>query len=239
MASKILSRISESRLCPNNLFYYHSIVGLEFKTFNEKCLQRKPLNITFETIDQRTMNPRQLDHLLNELIFATGEDSVPTQREIFSNFFKKGNTCFIARKEDVLIGYYWAFLDHHIITYDDYKSKNLFLELPEKTVFFGNGFIRPAYRLKGVFPHFASYCIKQFSPENRFVTATDIENRASFNSHQRLGYFKTFQLTCISFVNFQWHFMASGNSTCGIKFHLHHKTCAMPKVSANMLLPLS
>ncbi|MEK6624217.1 MAG: hypothetical protein AABY86_04575 [Bdellovibrionota bacterium] len=236
MGTHILARISESRFCPNKIFYYHTILGLEFRSLNEKCLLRKPMDIIFEKVDQRSLSQKQLDFVLDELLAVSGSDSVPGQREIFDVFFKLGDTCFLARKNDVLIGYYWAFRTHHIITYDDYKSKNLEIELASNMIFFGNGFIHPSFRLKGVFPHFAKYCIQQFSCDSRFITATDIENNLSLNSHNRLGYLQQFQLTCISLWRLHLHFIKAKQHRPVIRFHFHRARKSMPKINASMLL---
>ncbi|MBI2521708.1 MAG: hypothetical protein HYV97_14935 [Bdellovibrio sp.] len=236
MISRVLARISESRFCSHDRFYFHTILGLEFSTLNEKLLVRNLSNIKFERINQDILSRPEFDSLLDELVFMTGESGVAAQREIFSNFFKAGNICFVARKNDVLIGYYWAFLNQHIITYDDYKKKNIAIELSPNMIFFGNGFIHPEYRLKGVFPHFASYCIKQFPIGSRFITATDLDNHNSFNSHKRLGFVKSFQLSCLTIGHLQWHIIRN-EKRFSIKFHSYSKDRAMVKIKADILLP--
>lgn len=186
---------------------------MELVDLSKTVVLRSFGDVRYEAVRVDKLNHESKAELVNEMCRATGKDCVGNQSEIFRMFLDEGHECVLARDGGRLVGYSWGFKDTYTVTYDDYNIKNIHLNLSNDTIFFGNGYIVPEYRLKGLFPKLTYSCMKQFPRAKRFFTTIDIGNKLSFNSHRRFGYTPSFLLTCISIGNIQLHLFRDANKS--------------------------
>jgi len=174
------------------------------------------------------MNDEEFDHFVDILVTITEANAPNNLRDTFYSFFKLGHKCFVAKHSGEVVAYYWGFPDSYVVTYDNYQCKNIKLTVDDNGVFFGNGHIASNFRLKGVFPHLAKFCVDWYSPGTRFLTLTDYNNYQSLNSHIRIGYEAIFTLQCLSVGPLQFHMLKLKSGKRKYGFYCHFTLGQMP-----------
>lgn len=163
---------------PEWLLKAETVEILRLDGLNQKAIRRQPEGYRFGLADRN-----DLDRLLD-----CGEGSEAHMKPLFQRFFDANCRCFIVEKGSEICGYNWGFVGSYLLTLDDYASINLEVDIGDDSLLFGNGFIRPEYRLKGLFPHMVDYAVKQDVAIKRFLTSIDQMNINSVRSHRRLGF---------------------------------------------------
>lgn len=132
--------------------------------------------------------------LLDELVACQGNDR-QTPLDVFDRFFDVGADCYVARAQGEVVGYFWGFRGRYRLHFDAHPRHALTIILRDDDVFFGNGFIAPAHRLRGVFPHLVDFVASHYPNARRFSSVNHI-NRPSLRAHDRLGFARVATLTC-------------------------------------------
>lgn len=157
------------------------------------------------TLDE--VNPRSLNRpltgyhfergtpaLLDELVLCQGPRP-DTPRSTFEMFFDAGAQCYVSRHDGQVIGYFWAFLEYYRLRFDSYPRHALTFRLKAGDVFFGNGFIAPPHRLRGVFPRFVDFVASHYPGTRRF-SSVNHTNLTSLQAHHRLGFLQKATIAC-------------------------------------------
>lgn len=111
-------------------------------------------------------------------------------RKLFLDFFAGGFRCAIARHNDAVIGYNWAFTGSYTITVDDYRHHAARIELHPGTAFTGNAYVKPDYRGRGVIRQLKSVLFSHFPTGTQFYTAVSDLNLSSLRANTHLGFEK-------------------------------------------------
>jgi hypothetical protein len=179
-----------SRLVPQRLLFVHDFDLVKLGELNVRVPAGLIEEYAFSTADAST---------LEELVECSDyPPSVDLRRKSLERVLDLCDSCITVRHRGRLIAYICTFAGHYDLTYDDYGPKTLTFALDENAIFLGNIFIRPEYRMKGLFPHIVRHCAERFPAGTRFFGHIDVHNIHSFNSHRRLGFVPLLTVTCLS-----------------------------------------
>ncbi len=190
-------RLSASGRLPSTWFLMDETEILCLDRLNTRALERTPVGYEWLCADPA---------LTEDLLACSPAAARPTLRGVFENFFHKGARCYVARREHRVVAYVWAFSHHYVLTFDDYKSRNLNVRLDGNTVFLGNGMIDEKHRLRGLFPQLMAFVIAQWPGGMQFYSAVDRTNERSLLSHYRLGFVPCKQVLCLTLLGMTWFF---------------------------------
>lgn len=145
-------------------------------------IKRFPKNCIFREAD------------LRDLPFVISINEEADQQEIipklYQDYFDQGRSCYIVEHNNQIVGYCWAFRNKYILTSDNYVRSNVELMLDNKTVFFGDGYVKPAYRLRGIYPYMMSGMIDDCRRKGAEKIIANIlsVNDNSRRSHVSIGF---------------------------------------------------
>jgi len=111
--------------------------------------------------------------------------------ELYRNFLSQGQICYVLIRKDFVVGYAWVFFDQYVVTYDHYKRSNIRIFFDKDNVFFGNGFVAPAHRMRGIWPLLLSEIIQDLTTNygvQRCLGTVPEPNLNSLRSHLGLGF---------------------------------------------------
>jgi hypothetical protein len=185
-SAEVLRRLSASGCLSRSLLFFSTIQVYVLGPANQEALKRAPQGYEFARADAR---------VLDELVACHGGHP-STPRRAFVRFFEQGQDCFVARRRGVVIAYFWVFKDHYQLVFDDHERRRLTLALKADQRFFGNGFIAPAHRLKGLFPHLVQFVVGHYASQTRFFSSVNSLNRGSLLAHRRFGFAPVLRVTC-------------------------------------------
>jgi hypothetical protein len=174
-------------LVPGWLLYYHDVSILKLRTLNPRAIRRRAAGYEYGAAEKR-----DVDGLV---AISVGADA-PALGRFFEAFFDAGNKCFVVRKDGAIVGYNWACHSKYTITNDNYQQRQLHLLLQPDEVLFGNGYIHPEYRLKGLFPDLVRVAVEGYPQGVSFYTSVARLNDLSVKSHERLGFEPLLSLGC-------------------------------------------
>lgn len=184
-----IQRVCASGAVPQKLFYLGHARIFVLDRFNEKAVARKLNDYTIQRADASA---------LEAIVNCSQEQNPEKLRKVFRGFFDAGHLCYLAtHTRDGVVAYNWAFRHEYTLTFDEYKSKNVAIELSEDCVFCGNGFIANTHRLKGIFAHLAHHRIQSFPEQSCFYVSVSDINTGSLNANRRLGYRELCSVICI------------------------------------------
>jgi GNAT superfamily N-acetyltransferase len=126
-----------------------------------------------------------------DAIAACADDDPPTRAQrlgLFRHFLAAGHCCAVARADDRVIGYVWAFAEAYLLTVDDYGHTRLPVGLEVGAIFTGNGYVTPSARNHGIFRHLKRYLMRQYPPGTPFYTSVNALNDASLAANRALGF---------------------------------------------------
>lgn len=201
---EVIYRLVAYDYIPEWLLFIESTTIMVLERFNEKTVRRNLSGYEFKVADQS---------YVQDLMDCTGEDAEENTQEIFQRFFDEGYKCIVIRDGGKTVAYGWSFEKKYMLTFDDYKRKNIVLSIGEKDVFSGTGLIAKEYRLKGLFPSMVKYTMEQYPDGTNCYTAIDYRNVHSYKSHIRLGYAPLFSVVCISLFRLNAYFVKNNNKT--------------------------
>jgi hypothetical protein len=99
-----------------------------------------------------------------------------------------GSRCAIALHGDTVAGYIWCFSGEYMITLDDYRQRNLRVQLDPGSVFTGNAYVVPAHRQRGLFQRLKLFLMQTYPRDTRFYTWVNELNFPSLAANRRLGF---------------------------------------------------
>ncbi len=168
---------------------------------NHIALKRKSKNIIV-----RVAPPSELIKIL-----SVSDDASNKQKEkIYQNNFDKGHFCYIVEYKGVVAGYCWAFIDSYIITFDSYNFSWINSRVNKDSAVFGDGYINPVYRLRGLYPFLMAGMVDDLSVRynmTRFLAFVYSQNEHSLKSHARLGFRKFQDYYFIKLLNIKMLFI--------------------------------
>lgn len=137
--------------------------------------------------------------ILEELVECTDTPAtIDERRRVLRRMLARDfAACITVRRGGRLVAYLCTFERSYVLTYDDYGPKTLRFALEQNAIFLGNAFIRPEYRMKGLFPHMLRYCVERHAAGTHFFGHLDADNVHSFASHRRVGFVPRLTVTCL------------------------------------------
>lgn len=115
---------------------------------------------------------------------AVLEDS--EKQKIFEERFRAGEQCMVAEHNGTIVGYEW------------YSSRPVHIEqryvyavsVPNNAIYTYDAFIRPEYRISGIWVRFKNHLGEEMAKQNRsrIITLIDSDNAFSLKTHTRFGY---------------------------------------------------
>lgn len=185
-SAEVLRRLCASGRMPRSLFFFSTIQVYALGPSNRDALKRPPRNYEFLRADTR---------IVDELVDChAGQPGTPGP--VFARFFEQGQDCFVVRRKGEVVAYFWAFKDRYQLVFDDRAQRQLTLALRADQRFFGNGFIAPAHRLKGLFPHLVQFVVGHYPAQTRFFSSVNSLNHGSVRAHRRFGFAPVLRVTC-------------------------------------------
>jgi hypothetical protein len=179
-----------SPLAPRKLLFAHEVDVLRLTDINGPALP--PLNDAYEFA---TADAAVLDDLV-ECTQAPG--AIEDRRQTLARVLELCSCCISLRHHGRVVAYFCAFEGSFVLTYDDYGPKTLRFAIEEGAIFLGNAFVRPEYRMRGLFPRLVRHCTERFPAGTSFFGHIDCDNVHSFNSHRRLGFVPLLTVTCLA-----------------------------------------
>lgn len=163
---------------------------------------------------------------LNAILLCSPLAERDKLRTLFQGFFARGFRCAIARHNDTVVGYNWAFTGSYTITLDDYRHHTARVDLPPGTAFTGNAYVQPEHRGRGVIRKLKQLLFSRYPAGTRFYTAISELNRSSLRANTQVGFEKlaTLRFTRTPFGNrvylrapddCRWHYI--GHTTTAIQ----------------------
>jgi hypothetical protein len=201
----VAARVAAWSVLPKRVAFVHDVDLLMLGELNPRALRPLSARYEFAPADRS---------VLEELVACTDTPaSVELRREALARVFDYGASCVTVRDEGRVIAYVCAFTGTYHLTYDDYGPLTLPIELDARSIYLGNCFIRPEYRLRGLFPHLLAACIAERPAGTRVFGHIDVGNDHSFSSHLRLGFTPLMTITCLSFGNAPFFFQRPFGAT--------------------------
>ena len=193
----VLLSLSGSERLPSTVFLLTETEIVRLEQLSRKALERTPQGYDWQPVG-------------TESIAGLVECSPAAERNLlirmFEKFFADGASCYAARHNGEIAAYVWAFPRHYVLTYDNYKGRNLNIRVDDGAVFLGNGMIGAKHRLRGLFPHLIAFVRSQWPPGMRFFGAIDSSNTLSLRSHYRLGFRPYKWVLCFTLFGRTWYF---------------------------------
>lgn len=157
---------------------------------------------------------------LDELAVLDDFENPQFLRRLFRQFLTEGAQCHAIRHAGRVVAYNWVFRGHYTVTFDGYDKRCMQLDLGPRAVFLGNGFIVPAYRMKGLFPSLLGMALEHGEDTALFSTI-DVINLNSLRAHLRLGFNNVGIITCQRVLGspyiWRWHDTASEARLLGFR----------------------
>jgi hypothetical protein len=179
-----------SPLAPRKLLFAHEVDVLRLIEMNGPALP--PLNDAYEFALADAA-------VLDDLVECTqGPGAVEARRRTLARVLELCSCCITLRHHGRVVAYFCAFEGSFALTFDDYGPKTIRFAIGERSIFLGNAFVRPEYRMRGLFPRLVRECTERFPAGTRFFGHIDCDNVHSFNSHQRLGFVPLLTVTCLA-----------------------------------------
>lgn len=181
---EVIRRLSAYGYLPKSLLFLSSKRVLTLGNPKIPPLKNRLAEYRFEKADRTA---------IDALIACQGE-RISTPRAVFEYFFDEGQTCYVARRQGQIVAYFWTFRRNYMMVFGGRKDQALTFALNDNEVFFGNGFIAPAYRLRGLFPGMIQFITAQFPAGTRFLSSVDPVNKSSLLAHTSYGFTRTLDI---------------------------------------------
>ena len=130
-----------------------------------------------------------------------------SREDLFRRYFESGRECYVAISDHKCVGYAWAFFSDTTITFDSYRRSNILMTLPQNSCFVGDGFLHPAWRMRGLFPLLIAHVFGNLSRERSIRTIynhIDYANENSIRSCLRLGFTLHKTIVYLRMLDAQW-----------------------------------
>ncbi len=120
------------------------------------------------------------------------------KQKIFEERFRAGEHCTVAEYNGKIIGYEWYSSSSYHIEQRYFYT----VAIPENSIYAYDAFIRPDYRISGIWVRFKQHIGEEMRKLNRvrIITLIDSDNKLSLNTHTRFGYapFKSVMLVKVA-----------------------------------------
>lgn len=134
---------------------------------------------------------------LGELTACSG--SMPNKRVgLFEKFMDQGARCHAMRHDGRIVAYCWTFAKEYLLTFDEYRVRNIRLRLRADDVFLGNVFVAEAHRRQGVFSVLFDNVVWQWPGQTRFYSWVERTNDSSLQAHANLGFAPFLRILCVT-----------------------------------------
>jgi len=120
----------------------------------------------------------------------------------FRRYLERGAVGIAIRSEGKMVAYNWAFQHTYDLKFSN--GARLVVQMTPATVFLGNGYIDPAYRMRGLFPLMIRESASAFGEGRCCWSSTDLWNDISLASHRRVGFTRIATVSCATLLGATW-----------------------------------
>lgn len=186
---EVLLRLSATEYLPEWLLYFSEAQVL--------CLDRSAPHAEMSTLTGYEYE--QVDRgALDELLACSSPTTLATRRGHFEEFFDHGARCHVMKHEGRIASCCWTFEKEYVLTFDEYRRKNIVFTLDDDAVFLGNVFVSQVHRRHGVFSHLFHRIVSHWPEHTRFYSWVEWTNDISLQTHRSLGFTPLIRILCVT-----------------------------------------
>lgn len=197
---EVLLRLTESEHLPEWLLYFNEAEILRLDLLGPGPEPHALAGYEYEQADRGA---------LDELVACSGVITTATRRRHFEDFFDHGARCHVMKHEGRIAAYSWTFEKKYVLTFDEYRRKNIVFTLGDNVVFLGNVFVAQDHRRHGVFSHLFHHIVSQWPKDTRFYSWVEWTNNGSLQTHGSLGFTPLFRILCVTIGGMTGYWMRS------------------------------
>lgn len=186
---EVLLRLTESERLPEWLLYFNEAEILRLDHLDPGPELHALPGYEYEQADRDA---------LDELLVCSGAITTATRRRHFEEFFDHGARCHVMKHEGRIAAYSWTFENKYVLTFDEYRRKNIVFTLDGNVVFLGNVFVAQEHRRHGVFSHLFHHIVSRWPVDTRFYSWAEWTNKGSLQTHGSLGFKPLIRVLCVT-----------------------------------------
>lgn len=186
---EVLLRLTESERLPEWLLYFNEAEILWLDRQGPHPELHALSSYEYEQADRGK---------LDELVACSGAITSATRRRHFEEFFDHGARCHVMKHDGRIAAYSWTFERKYVLTFDEYRRKNIVFILDGNAVFLGNVFVVPEHRRHGVFSHLFHHIVSRWPEDTRFYSWVEWTNNGSLQTHGSLGFTPLIRVLCVT-----------------------------------------
>ena len=195
---EVLLRLTESERFPEWLLYFNEAEILRLDRLGPGPELHVLAGYEYEPADRGA---------LDELVECSGVIAKATRRRHFGEFFDHGARCHVMKHEGRIAAYSWTFEKKYVLTFDEYRRKNIVFTLDGNVVFLGNVFVAQEHRRHGVFSHLFHQIVSRWPEDTRFYSWVEWTNNGSLQTHGSLGFTPLFRILCVTICGVTGYWM--------------------------------
>lgn len=197
-AYEVLLRLTESERLPEWLLYFNEAEILRLDRHGPGPELHEFPGYEYEQADRSA---------LDELLACSGTSTTSARRGHFEEFFDHGARCHVMKHEGRIAAYAWIFEKKYVLTFDEYRHKNIVFTLDAAAVFLGNVFVAREHRRHGVFSHLFHHIVSRWPEDTRFYSWVEWTNKGSLQTHGSLGFTPLIRILCVTICGMTGYWM--------------------------------
>lgn len=195
---EVLLRLTASEYFPGWLLYFNEAQILRLDGLDSHAARHALSDYVYEQADRRA---------IDELLACSGATTQATRRKHFGEFFDRRARCHVMKHDGGIVAYCWTFEDKYVLTYDEYRRKNIVFALDNNEVFMGNVFVAQEHRHHGVFSWLFHQTLSRYPENTRFYSWAERTNDVSLQAHAHLGFAPLFRVLCVTICGITGYWM--------------------------------
>lgn len=173
------------------------------------CAREIRLPAIVEAVARRYQIDRACPANVEEFAQAGPIEDRPVLQRDFRGYLERGAAGIAIRSEGRIVAYNWVFTDSYDLKFP--HGRSVVVRMAPGCVFFGNGYVDPAYRMRGLFPLLVRESAAALGPDRVCWSSTDLWNEMSLSSHGRVGFARMGVVSCITLAGgSRFRFKAEG-----------------------------
>ena len=201
---EVLLRLTASEYFPGWLLYFNEAQILRRDHVDTHAAQHLLYGHVYEQVDRGAMD---------ELLVCSGATVPEARSGHFREFFERGARCHAIRRDGGIVAYCWTFENKYVLTYNEYRHKNIVFSLGRDEIFLGNVFVAHAHRHHGVFSWLFHQTLSRYPENIRIYSWAERTNDVSLQAHAHLGFAPWLRILCVTIcgITGYWMCAAVGN----------------------------
>lgn len=186
---EVLLRLTASEYFPGWLLYFNEAQIMQLVRLDPYAETRVLSSYEYEEADRGA---------IDGLLACSDAPGRTARRRHFEEFFDHGARCHAMKRDDRIVAYCWTFQKEYVLTFDEYRRKNIMFRLGGNEVFMGNVFVIREHRHHGVFSRLFHQTLSRFPEHIRFYSWAERTNDLSLQAHASLGFAPLARILCVT-----------------------------------------